>query len=353
MRVEARALGHIRRYAVVVIVWLLGAFAVSSATAAARSGQEQPPDDPCRQPRLQAATIAGIPVVIAVPSRVLDRTPLIVMYHGFGPPNSALALAAALPPIPGAVTVYPTLPLFGVRIPAGGTDELVRRQKADYIGELLFPAIAGGERELAPLIAEITRAYGLSGARPVVLFGFSAGGAAALLSLTDGRLKPRAVAVLNAPLSISQAAESFERQSGQQYRWTAAARAASLRYDIARDAKTIAAAHPAPAILIMQSERDPGLSVSGADVVAEALNAAFAAKVSRPDIRAITLQDAGHYVLDDSDKDHSAVSRLHAQSIIRGWLELHAFGARQPHIPRCTSVVQGRQARARPPSDPA
>jgi predicted esterase len=310
--------------AIVFIIMFLGWM----RCAAASSSLRWPADNGCSNPALESVTIAGVPVVIAGPSHVTATTPLIVMYHGFGPPNSPQALAKALPPIPGAVTVYPTLPLFGARIPQGGADELARRQNDDYIGQLLFPAMSGAAREITPLIAAITESYGLSKSRPLVIFGFSAGGAAALLGLTDNKVRPKAVLVLNAPLSIKQAVDSFERQTGKQYRWTDAAKEASLRYDIARDADKLARSDAHTAILIVQSGRERGLSSSDASSVAQALKSAFAAHVSHPDIGAVALTNAGHHVLDDSDKDQTQTTRLDTQALITRWLQNHAL--RQP-----------------------
>jgi hypothetical protein len=55
-------------------------------------------------------TIADVPIVLAVPRRVTRSTPLIIMYHGFGSPNSPELLAEVLPPFANALTVYPSLP---------------------------------------------------------------------------------------------------------------------------------------------------------------------------------------------------------------------------------------------------
>ena len=161
--------------------------------------------------------VAGTPVLIAAPRQVSASTPLIVMYHGFGPPNSPEDLARALPPIPGALTVYPSLPLLGARLPDGGTDELLRRQQDDYIGLLLYPVILGAARELPTLIESLTRSYGLSKSRTIAVFGFSAGGAASLLALTESNIGPSAVVVLNSPMSTADAVAGYERQSGRAY----------------------------------------------------------------------------------------------------------------------------------------
>lgn len=174
-------------------------------------------------PSLMNLTIAGVPTLVSVPRRITKHTPLVILYHGFGVPNTPESLAETLPPILDAFTVYPSLPLVGTRMPAGGIGELIRRQTADYIGQLLYPTISGAAQELTRIVDGLSKSYGLSKSAPIILFGFSAGGAAALLSLTQIAVHPRAVVVVNSPLSIVQAAESYERQSKSVYEWTAAA----------------------------------------------------------------------------------------------------------------------------------
>jgi predicted esterase len=271
--------------------------------------------------------VAGIPVLVAVPAQVTSATPLVIMYHGFGPPNSPRALAKVLVPIPGAVTAYPPLPLFGGRAPPGGTDELVRRQNEDYIGLLLFPAISGAAREMSVLTATLSESYGLSKSRPVVIFGFSAGGAAALLSLTATNIQPRAVLVLNAPLSINEAVDGFERQTGKRYLWTEAAKEASLHYDVVKDADKIATSNPDTAMLLVQSEQDRGFSPATTQAAALTLSASFTAHGRRSEIGEITLPGSDHYVLDaaSSASDHPEANMIAAQAMISHWLRTHAF----------------------------
>ena len=83
-----------------------------------------------------SAQLAGVPAILRIP-KVITKPP-IVLWHGFGPPASELALMDALPldELP-AVKVYLGVPLFGARAPAGGVNELIRRQSEDF-ASLLF-----------------------------------------------------------------------------------------------------------------------------------------------------------------------------------------------------------------------
>jgi predicted esterase len=269
-------------------------------------------------PPIVNVTIANVPMLVAAPRRITKRTPVIIMYHGFGPPNTPQLLSQSLPPVPNALTVYPSLPLVGARMPAGGVDELLRRQREDYVGEILYPSILGAAHELPQIIEALSKRYGLSKASPLILFGFSAGGAAALLSLTESRVRPRAVVVVNSPLSIVQAVDGYERQTKGVFTWTEKAREAAAHYDLEKSAEQIAKSHPKAAILILQSDQDAGFSVSTALSAATALKKADARYGLVPDISARTLVGSDHYVLTGSE---SAA----AKQAILGWITQQAF----------------------------
>jgi dienelactone hydrolase len=270
---------------------------------------------------LHSTIVANIPVLLAAPQSTTSQTPLVIMYHGFGSPNSPESLAKALPPIEGAITVYPSLPLLGVRMPPGGADELIRRQENDYVGRVLYPAILGAAHELPQIVASLSKSYGLSKSAPLILFGFSAGGAAAMLSLTEADVHPRAVLVINSPMSVLQAVKGFERQTGRAYTWTAKAKVALRHYDVEKSATRIARLNPKAAILILQSEADPGLSVANAQAAATALQKAASRYDSEPDVAAVTLRGAGHHVFESP----RSTSGSPPGPMIRAWIRRHAF----------------------------
>jgi pimeloyl-ACP methyl ester carboxylesterase len=297
----------------------------STATCAASSLLPRPPDSPALEETLEPATVANVPLLIAAPRQINKGTPIIIMYHGFGPPNSPELLAKALPPIHGALTVYPSLPLMGERIPAGGVEELVRRQTEDYKGQLLYPSILGAARELPGIIESLSKTYGLSKASPVILFGFSAGGAAALLSLTESSVRPRAVLVVNSPLSIAQAVDGYERQSKRVYSWTEKAREASAHYDIEKNAMRIAQLNLKTAFLILQSEHDAGFSAPAAQAAATTLKNAASRLGAEPDVSAVILPGVDHYVLDGAEPTTIKLNGTPVKLMIINWIERHAF----------------------------
>jgi predicted esterase len=314
-------------FAVITFLSLTAHSVESSATASIDSrGAVSISDSLDSAAPLRSAIVANIPVLVAVPSQVTQLTPLIVMYHGFGPPNSPELLAKALPPIDGAITVYPSLPLLGARIPSGGADELLRRQQDDYIGQLLYPAILGAADELPKIIRSLSETYGLSKSRPIVLFGFSAGGAAVMLSLTESDVHPRAVLVVNSPLSIGQAVANYEQQAKRAYAWTAVAKDASTHYNVERNAAQIVRLNHKTAFLFLQSERDPGLSVAAARSAARALSTADSVYARDPDIKAVPLPGADHYVFGRVGSTTSESPGATVRRMIIDWIKRHAFG---------------------------
>lgn len=299
---------------------------ISAATYAADGSLlARPPGRPTSEETLKAATVANVPIMLAVPGRITKRTPLIIMYHGFGPPNSPELLAKALPPVHDALTVYPSLPLLGTRMPAGGVEELIQRQTEDYIGRLLYPSILGAARELPQIIEALSKTYGLSKSSPVILFGFSAGGAAALLSLTESSVHPRAVLIVNSPLSIAQAVDGYERQSKRVYAWTETAKEASAHYDVEKSAQQIAKLNQNAAFLILQSEHDTGFSVAAAQSAATALKNAASRYGPKPDISAIILPGEDHYVLDGAESTTAKPNGAPVRQMIIDWITQHAF----------------------------
>ena len=81
--------------------------------------------------------LAGVPVIVHPPANLSLPAPLIVLWHGFGIPNSEELLAEVLPlQEVQAWKAYLGLPGFGKRLPEGGIDEIERRQMEDYVLKL-------------------------------------------------------------------------------------------------------------------------------------------------------------------------------------------------------------------------
>ncbi len=184
---------------------------------------------------------AGVPFIALPPVSPTDRPGLALLWHGFSPPRSEEALAAALllAGVP-AWRVYLGLPLFGQRLVAGGVDEIMRRAGQEFLLDLFAPAVEGAVAELPRAHAELLATLKIDPQAPLGLFGFSAGGAAALLALASSVLPLRTVAVYGPIVDPASAAEENARYAGGAYHWTDASRAAAQRLRLEERADEIA-----------------------------------------------------------------------------------------------------------------
>ena len=205
---------------------------------------------------VQETTLAGVPALLRVPPRI--TRPPIVLWHGFGPPASERALMAQLPldDVP-AIKVYLGLPLFGARSPAD-KGELARRQATDLATQVFEPVVLGAAREL-PAVTDALRDNGcLRAGERIGLFGFSAGGAAALDALARRDVPVGAAVVLNASTGLGTSVAAYERATGKQYAWSSKSRALARSADAVARAGDIAAG--TPALLIIQGAGDTMLT---------------------------------------------------------------------------------------------
>jgi predicted esterase len=227
----------------------------------------------CAAPAVTATTLGPTPVLIRVPARITK--PPIILWHGFGPPDSERALMDALPldDVP-AVKVYAGLPMFGSRALADG--ELARRQKQD-LGALVFePVVVGAAKELAAVVRALEQSGCMRPGAAIGLFGFSAGGAAALYALAERDVRVGAAVTLNASTGLSASVKAYERATKGSYEWTDATRRLARRTDAASRGKDIAVGAPPPALLIVHGADDAMLTPSVAVTLHEALQPLYA-----------------------------------------------------------------------------
>jgi hypothetical protein len=136
---------------------------------------------------LERLEVAGVPLLLRSPDNPNRQTPLILFWHGFGSPNCEADVAEAFPlEQVEAWKAYLGLPLFGQR--SGGAEDLMRRQFEDYVLQLLLPVIDQAIRELPSVVEGLRSQCELDNNSPLGLFGFSAGGLATLLTLTESQL---------------------------------------------------------------------------------------------------------------------------------------------------------------------
>jgi predicted esterase len=214
----------------------------------------------CRNPageRQEVRTIdtslAGVPATLRIPDSV--SKPPIILWHGFGPPDSEKTLMEALPldDVP-AIKVYLGLPLFGARAPKEGMKEVVRRQSEDVALLVFEPVVMGAARELPAVVRELRARGCIRPAEAIGVFGFSAGGASTLFALAEREVPIGAAVTLNASIGLSASVRAYELTTKRTYSWTPSARELAQKSDAPGRAADIAKG--APALLIIQGAED-------------------------------------------------------------------------------------------------
>jgi predicted esterase len=278
---------------------LISAFLFATLARAASAAEASPPSDPgiCSHDelgdRVVATELAGVPAMVHIPDKVLR--PPIVLWHGFGPPANEQALMQAFPldDVP-AIKVYLGLPMFGKRALAGGTQELVRRQKEDVGLQVFKPVVVGAADELARVVEALRQQRCLRAGDKIGLFGFSAGGAAALLSLVQHDVPVGAAVLLNPSAGLTASVQAYEHATHLNYAWSAESRALAKRTDAVEHVAEIAKGTPPPAILIVHGAKDDVVAQTNLNQLADALSARYARVRERERFRYDVVDDLAH-----------------------------------------------------------
>ncbi|WP_157786200.1 prolyl oligopeptidase family serine peptidase [Dyella japonica] len=209
-----------------------------------------------------------MPAILRVPAHI--SKPPVILWHGFGPPASERAMMDALPlDEVDAVKVYLGLPLFGARAPEGGMKEVARRQGED-VGLLVFkPVVVGAANELPNVVDALQKNACMPHGASVALVGFSAGGAAALDALSQGKVAIDAAVFINASTGLSASVQAYEKATGKTYAWSPASRELAKDTDAAGHAREIAAHQPA--LLFLQGADDAVIDSHGASELFDSL----------------------------------------------------------------------------------
>ncbi|WP_116810751.1 alpha/beta hydrolase family protein [Steroidobacter cummioxidans] len=217
-------------------------------------------------PIVIATTLGETPAIVRIPAKI-SRSP-IVLWHGFGPPANEQALMDALPldDVP-AVKVYLGLPMFGARALPGGMSELAHRQQQDLASLVFEPAVMGAANELSAVVRALEAHGCLKRGESIGLFGFSAGGAAALFALAERAVPINVAVTLNASTGLSASVKAYERATKGSYNWTDTARRLAQRSDAAGRAKDIVTGNPPPALLIVHGNDDAMLTPETANAL--------------------------------------------------------------------------------------
>lgn len=290
----------------------------------------------------QKVTLAGVPALIRSPKTDIENAPLIVLWHGYGPPSSEQALAELLPldDVP-AWKVYPALPMFGERLPEGGMDEIMRRQMSDYVLDLLLPTAEQAVTELPQVIAEVERQFGAD-ISSIGLFGFSAGAATVTHALLDGSVKVRAAVLAGAPSSLDMAVSTFERGSQLYadylrenydwfkdemltYSWSDISKAARSRFDLGGRVSELLMDIP-PAVLLTHGEQDEMYPVAEIRALGDTLHAAYETNgiAERTDVQ--TFPHIAHHLNPTAAAETEIEAELSAfRELVSAWYQQHLF----------------------------
>lgn len=213
-------------------------------------------DLPGLEHAIQGVTANGTPFVALPPAGAVAAQALVVLWHGGDPPRSDEALAAAVPlrHLP-AWRVYLDMPLFGRRLPAGGSDELMRLGAQDVVRLRFQPTVAGAVAELPAALADVRARLGIDPALPLGAFGFSQGGAAALLAVADRALPFKAAVTFGAAVDFPLIVDMLGKHFGFRYPWDAESRVVAKGLSATHRADALAAS--GCALLLAVGERDP------------------------------------------------------------------------------------------------
>ena len=226
---------------------------------------------------LESLELTGVPVLVRPPTNPSLSTPLIVLWHGAGIPGSEEMLAEILPlEEVQAWKAYLGLPLFGKRLPVGGTDEMTRRQLEDYVLQALLPTVEQAMQELPDVVRALQARFSIDDREGIGLFGFSVGGLAALLTLLESPLPITTAVLTGVTKDLVSIVNNYERivQGAYStlkeqypwvekcYRWSEESEVAKQRLDFVSRASNLQKHQPMPAILFIHGLQDEIFPVS-------------------------------------------------------------------------------------------
>jgi dienelactone hydrolase len=204
----------------------------------------------------RGTTSSGVPFVALPPEAGQEAEGLVIAWHGGDPPRSEEALAAAVPmqEVP-AWRVYLGMPLYSGRLPEGGFEEVRRRAGEDAVKLIFHPIVAGAVDELPAALDEIRAEMGIDPALPLGVFGFSQGGAAALLALARQVLPFKAAVTFGAPPDFRGLVDAVASFYNISYDWTEERRTLVEQISTAHRPRDLASS--SAAILLAAGANDP------------------------------------------------------------------------------------------------
>lgn len=250
------------------------------------------PDIPALAQARRGVTSNGVPFIALPPEAAPNAMGLVVAWHGADPPRTEEALAAAVPmcEVP-AWRIYLGMPLYGKRQPAGGFDEIMRLSAQDALKLIFQPSIGGAVGELVGAVHDLRAQLGIASDLPLGIFGFSQGGAAALLALSRHLLPFKAVATFGAVVDLRALVDALAGFFGISYEWTEERR--GLAEELSSVHRARALAESDAAILLGVGAEDPYPVRGPTERLAGAIEAAGGTAEAR------IVQNVGHAFVDE------------------------------------------------------
>ena len=267
---------------------------------------------------VRGTTSNGVPFVALPPEGGVQPKGLIILWHGGDPPRSHEALASAVPlRNVAAWRVYLSLPLFGQRLPEGGVDEIMRRSAEDSLALLFHPIITGAVDELPATVNDLRTRLSIDAESPLGIFGFSMGGAAALLAVARQVLPFKAAVTFGAVVDLAPLIDYLSSLYGAAYEWTGARRGLAEETSVAHRAAGLA--ESGANILMAVGSEDP-YPVREATELARAITAHGGAAEMK------TLNGVAHGFVDEpgdvampQEPHAQAVDQVVSQWFLRHW----------------------------------
>jgi dienelactone hydrolase len=173
----------------------------------------------------RGTTANGVPFV-ALPPEGGQATGVVVLWHGMDAPRTEEALAGAVPMFGlTAWRLYLGLPQSGRRALEGGFEEIMRRGTEDAVALLFEPTVTGALIELPGAFASLTEGLGIDPGLPLGVFGFSIGGATALLAVSQQLLPFKAAMAFGGTPDIKALVDANAPFFGITYEWNEQRRA--------------------------------------------------------------------------------------------------------------------------------
>lgn len=267
--------------------------------------------------------LAGVPAICSPPANPEVTAPLIVLWHGFGVPNSEEILAQTLPLSQvQAWKVYLGLPLFGKRLPSGGIEEAMRQYVDDYVLKFLLPIVEQAAEELPAVVNSLQAKFNIDTSKGIGLFGFSAGTEAVLLALAQSNIKVNAAVFAGAGKNLEMFVNAYEQyfdtlqaqfpwmeEKHKTYQWSKESEAAKQRLDLDAVIQQVVKRDSQLALLFVHGAQDEIFPVSDIEKIYATLKPHYQQHQAEEQLSLSIFQNLKHQIDIQAASDSPEISK--------------------------------------------